>query len=189
MKNNKSAVAKKKESTKTPTTKKTKKDGGKQVSTIKYNDAAEETLCPERLVEALGVEDCGLQAHYLEQILSAFGGFSEEEFSKTLDLALALLQEIKPRNGMETLLATQMIHTHNLSIAMMRRATVPQQTVDGVDRNVNRATKLMRVFNSQLDALQKLRGKGQQKIIVEHVNVNEGGQAIVGDVSYQGGGK
>lgn len=135
----------------------------------------------------LGVEGAALQGHLLTNVLSAFGNVSEEELTDTLNIALALLHEIKPRNGIEALLATQMIHTHNLSITMMRRATHSEQTVDGVDRNVNRAAKLMRVFNSQLDALQKLRGKGQQKIIVEHVNVNEGGQAIVGDVSYQGG--
>jgi len=34
--------------------------------------------------------------------------------------------------------------------------------------------------------LQKIRTGGQQKMIVEHVHVNEGGQAIVGTVN-QGG--
>ena len=34
----------------------------------------------------------------------------------------------------------------------------------------------------QLEALQRYRGKGQQKVTVEHVNVNAGGQAIVGTV-------
>jgi hypothetical protein len=34
----------------------------------------------------------------------------------------------------------------------------------------------------QLEALQRYRGKGQQKVTVEHVHVNAGGQAIVGTV-------
>jgi len=33
-----------------------------------------------------------------------------------------------------------------------------------------------------LEALQRYRGKGQQKVTVEHVHVNAGGQAIVGTV-------
>jgi hypothetical protein len=141
------------------------------------------------MTKALGVADDDLQIHLLSSVLKAFGNVSEEKLTDTLNIALALLNEIQPRNGIETLLATQMIHTHNLSIEMMRRSAISEQTVDGVDRNINRATKLMRIFNTQLDALQKLRGKGQQKITVEYVNVNEGGQAIVGDVSYQGGGQ
>jgi hypothetical protein len=33
-----------------------------------------------------------------------------------------------------------------------------------------------------LEALNRHRGKGQQKVTVEHVHVHEGGQAIVGNV-------
>ena len=33
-----------------------------------------------------------------------------------------------------------------------------------------------------MEALQRYRGKGQQKMVIEHVNVNSGGQAIIGNV-------
>jgi hypothetical protein len=47
----------------------------------------------------------------------------------------------------------------------------------------------MRVFNEQLEARQKLKGKArQQKVTVEHVNVHKGGQAIVGTVAATGPG-
>ena len=39
-----------------------------------------------------------------------------------------------------------------------------------------------RAASSSLDALNRHRGKGQQKVTVEHVHVNAGGQAIVGVV-------
>ena len=38
------------------------------------------------------------------------------------------------------------------------------------------------------EALKKYRTGGQQKMVVEHVHVNEGGQAIVGTVNQGGGG-
>ena len=38
-----------------------------------------------------------------------------------------------------------------------------------------------------LDTLNRHRGKGQQKVTVEHVNVAAGGQAIVGNVETGGG--
>ena len=45
----------------------------------------------------------------------------------------------------------------------------------------------MRIFNEQLEAMQKLKGKAsQQKVTVEHVHVHEGGQAIVGAVNQTG---
>ena len=40
----------------------------------------------------------------------------------------------------------------------------------------------MRLFNEQVDTMTKLKGKGgQQRVVVEHVTVAAGGQAIVRD--------
>ena len=61
-------------------------------------------------------------------------------------------------------------------------------TVSQQDRNGNLATKFLRIFAAQTEALQRYRGKGQQKVTIEHVHVHTGGQAIVGSVSQSGGG-
>jgi len=47
------------------------------------------------------------------------------------------------------------------------------------------AAKLMRTFANQTEALGRYRGKGEQKMTVEHVHVYKGGQAIVGQVSQK----
>ena len=47
--------------------------------------------------------------------------------------------------------------------------------------------KLARTFATQMEALNRYRGKGQQKMTVEHVHVHDGGQAIVGQVAQGGG--
>ena len=44
----------------------------------------------------------------------------------------------------------------------------------------------MTLYAKQLETLNKHRGKGQQKVTVEHVNVAAGGQAIVGNVDTGG---
>ena len=63
------------------------------------------------------------------------------------------------------------------------RPTAEEQTLLGADASVLRATRLLRLFTEQLEALAKLRGKtSQQKVIVEHVTVGAGAQAIVGVV-------
>ena len=53
---------------------------------------------------------------------------------------------------------------------------------------INAAISGTRDTVAQMDALKKHRAKAQQTVRVERVTVNEGGQAIVGDVSGVGGG-
>src|SRR5258707_7239309 len=66
---------------------------------------------------------------------------------------------------------------------------LPEQTAEGRQTNLAQAAKLTRANATQMEALAKHRGKGQQKVIVEHVHVYQGGQAIVGQVSPRGDGK
>jgi hypothetical protein len=98
--------------------------------------------------------------------------------------AITALAEHGPRNAMEGSLAAQMTATGEMALMFLNRVTLPEQTVDDVDRNVARATRLMRLHLEQIEAMQRLKGKAaQQKVTVEHVHVHEGGQAIVGAVS------
>ena len=63
-----------------------------------------------------------------------------------------------------------------------RRAMLGDQTFEGREENLNQANKLSRTYATLLEALNRHRGKGQQKVTVEHVHVHNGGQAIVGNV-------
>jgi len=89
---------------------------------------------------------------------------------------------------MEAMLATQMAAVHMATMTFAKRLanveTIPQQ--DSAEKAFN---KLSRTFASQMEALKKYRTGGEQKMTVEHVTVNERGQAIVGNVSQGGGGR
>jgi len=52
----------------------------------------------------------------------------------------------------------------------------------------HRAERLLKLFASQVDTLKRYRHGGEQRVTVEHVTVNSGGQAIVGSVKGGGGG-
>jgi hypothetical protein len=69
-----------------------------------------------------------------------------------------------------------------------RRAMIGEQSFEGRRENLNQANKLSRTWATLLDALNKHRGKGQQKVTVEHVHVHAGGQAVVGTIERPGGG-
>jgi hypothetical protein len=55
---------------------------------------------------------------------------------------------------------------------------------DSAERALN---KLTRTFTAQMECLKRYRSSGEQKVTVEHVTVNQGGKAIVGNVTHRGG--
>ena len=65
---------------------------------------------------------------------------------------------------------------------------IGEQTFEGRRDNLSQANKLSRTYALLLDVLNRHRGKGQQKVTVEHVHVHSGGQAVVGVVETPGGG-
>ncbi len=96
--------------------------------------------------------------------------------------ALELYKSLEPADGAEGMLAMQMVGTHDAALQCLKRAALSSQTFEGRDVNLKHAQKLMTLYTQQLATLNKHRGKGQQKVTVEHVNVEAGGQAIVGSV-------
>ena len=95
--------------------------------------------------------------------------------------ALSIVKGIKPRNQVEAMLAMQMaaIHMASMKAASNLSASKTGKGVDLWERSLN---KLSRTFTTQMEALKRYRSKGNQRIVVERVNVSEGGQAIVGNV-------
>lgn len=97
-----------------------------------------------------------------------------------------LMSSILTGNGLETILASQMVAVHNLQMSAATYAK-HYKSVELAKPYMNMVTKLSNTFIQQAQLLSKLQGKGQQKVTVEHVNVHEGGQAIVGNVTNTGG--
>ena len=143
-------------------------------------DTQDGQLWIARMTQALGIDDTDLVFHLIQQVFNAT--FKETE-AYACNHTLAAIHGIGPRDTLEGLLAVQMVATHNAGMEMLRRAMVPDQTMEGCNAAVNQATKLLRTFTAQMEALNRHRGKGQQKMMVEHVHVHRGGQAIVGQVN------
>jgi hypothetical protein len=94
----------------------------------------------------------------------------------------AALFGIEPKDEVEGMIAAQLIAAHNATMECYRRAMVNEQTFESRRENLSQANKLSRTYAVLLDALNRHRGKGQQKVTVEHVHVHSGGQAIVGTI-------
>lgn len=149
-----------------------------RVLTPATNDVA---LWQARMAAAVGVRDLDAQMHLILQVAEVFW---KGEADTNANVAIALIREIAPRNGVEALLAAQMIAVNNAALELLRRAILPDQPSRIVDSLSNRATRLLRLYVDQLDALNLLRGGGtRQTVRVERVTVEAGGQAIVGAIT------
>jgi predicted ATPase len=125
----------------------------------------------------------------LDQVAMSLVRPKPKDPDQSLMQAIGTIAGLAPQNATEAMLATQMIATHEAAMHFMMLATLDDQTFQGRDANVLRATRLMRLHLDQIEAMQKLKGKaGQQKVTVEHVHVYQGGQAIVGAVAPAGPG-
>lgn len=90
---------------------------------------------------------------------------------------------IGPKNELEGMLAAQLIAAHNAAMECYRRAMLREQTFEGLRESLSQGSKLSRTSAALLEALNRHRGKGQQRVTVEHVHVHSGGQAVVGMVT------
>jgi hypothetical protein len=125
------------------------------------------------------------QAPFVDCVLEIVQSFGmdpkKEAVQKEVKSCHDLFCDINPQSSIEKMLAVQMVGTHRMILKMMRLAH-DQVYPDIVNTYINSVTKLSRTFTSQMEALNRHRGKGQQKMTVEHVHVNAGGQAIIGTV-------
>jgi hypothetical protein len=106
----------------------------------------------------------------------------EQERNRRLSATVAALIGIGPKDEMEGMIAAQLVACHNATMECFRRSMLSDQTFEGRQENLNQANKLSRTYALLLDSLNRHRGKGQQKVTVEHVHGHSGGQAIVGSV-------
>jgi len=110
-----------------------------------------------------------------------------ETRDRQIGATIAALLGIGPKDVFESMLAAQLLASHNAAMECYRRAMLGDQPFEGWREQLNQANKLSRTYAVLLDALNRHRGKGQQKVTVEHVHVHQGGQAIVGNVIPGGG--
>jgi len=115
------------------------------------------------------------------------GSIGKEELLTKLNASFSVFTGMEPKDSIEAMMITQMIAVHEMTLLMSEKALITEQPNEFVEQNINRVTKLCRSYASLVEAFNKYRTKGQQKITVQHVNVNDGGQAVIGDINQGGG--
>jgi hypothetical protein len=138
------------------------------------------------ILEAFGTDDADFVDGVIKQLVNA-GTQGRVPDECAANFMLSMVKGIKPQDSVETMLAAQMAAIHNATMTFARRLA----HVDNIkqqDSAQNALNKLARTFAAQVAALKNYRSKGEQRVLVEHVHVHAGGQAIVGNIKHEGGG-
>lgn len=140
-----------------------------------------------QMMETTGSPDIDFFKNIFSQVSNTLPDRDSEEVS---NFVVSLMHGLKPRDETEGVLIAQMVGTHNLIMEYMRWAMIPGQYLEAGADFTNRAYRLMNLFIKQLEILMKYRGEAtQQKVIVEHVHIHEGGKAVVGHFEDKSGGR
>ena len=140
---------------------------------------------------------------WLDRLKAAFGTASIEFVDATLyqlqaaarlpnsgvseiavNAALAMIESEQPRGETECAIVVQMACIHSATMAILGRLS----TAYG-DRSIlaaaTAASRLSRSFAVLVETLRRLRSGGSQTIRIERVEVRDGGQALIGNVSQE----
>lgn len=132
------------------------------------------------IMEAIGTRDPYFYDVFMSQLFNA-GTQGRKPDPRGINFMLSVVKGIEPRDQVEAMLGAQMAAVHSATMTFARRLAhvenIPQQ--DAAEKAFN---KLARTFAMQMEALKRYRSTGTQSVVVQHVNVNHGGQAIVGNV-------
>jgi hypothetical protein len=150
------------------------------VATVE-TDHPDKVVAQVNLSNALGSADEEFLNGIVSQLVNA-SAHGQENDERRLNFMLSVINGIEPRDQLEAMLAAQMAAVHMASMTFARRLAnvenIPQQ--DSAERAFN---KLTRTFTTQMEALKRYRTGGEQKVTLHNVSVEEGGQAIVGNVT------
>ena len=149
------------------------KDGHSTKVILEHRD---DVICISLLREALGSASDAFVDGVIRQLENA-----RSPHDPDLNFALSIIKNIKPNDQLETMLAAQMAVTH-IATMMFASRLARANNVEQFESAERAYNKLARTFVAQMEALKRYRTGGEQKVTVQHVSVNDGGQAIVGDV-------
>ena len=82
-------------------------------------------------------------------------------------------------NSLEKMLCHQMAAAHHMAMKLLTRGADTRLPPVETARLMNAGARLMQVFQEGLLALKKNRTGGRQQIVVQHIQVAEGGQAVI----------
>jgi 2-succinyl-5-enolpyruvyl-6-hydroxy-3-cyclohexene-1-carboxylate synthase len=99
--------------------------------------------------------------------------------SRVAESAIDAAQSVQAENSLEKMLCHQMAAIHRAAMKLVARSLDMHDEPVEMARLSNAAARAMQVYQEGLLTLQKLRTGGKQTVVVQHVQVSEGGRAVI----------
>jgi hypothetical protein len=123
---------------------------------------------------------------YLESQLTRIGDKRSPWHQNQANAGLAFVANQNPRNEREAMIASQIFMVHSAMMEHARRLALAE-TIAQMEYAERAMSRLSKLTLSLMEGLNKEQHGSTQRVVVEHVNVHSGGQAIVGAVNVEGG--
>ena len=125
----------------------------------------------------------------INPILAKRTGEDKDNYAECFNLIFQSMHDFQPKDATEARLIAQAIAVFQHGMDGLAKALHATQ-ISHRDSYINASTKLFRVHNETIEALNRYRRGGEQRVIVQHQQVNITGQAqaIVGNFHSEGGG-
>ena len=106
-----------------------------------------------------------------------------------MNAALQLLVELRPQNSLERLLLAQLISCDKAASQCLSIGFNETNNPEAKRKYLGLGVQFQNVLIRQVEAISKLRSGGNQVVRVEHVHVEAGAQALIGNLTRGGGGR
>lgn len=128
-----------------------------------------------------------LSSYATQQVdLSKLSANDKKKKEHDLEHVVKILADSLGAQGLlQNMLVTQLLGVYEIQQRLLPYAERSMHYPEHGQYYINSITKLSNVFIQQASLLHKLQGNSQQKVVVEHLHINEGGQAIVGQVNVR----
>ncbi len=136
----------------------------------------------QRLKNAFGTASSAFVDASLQQLIAAARLPGSGISQIAVNAALAMIEAAGPKDEIEGALAVQLACTHTAAMGVLAKLGDGYGSERRVAALGAAAARLLRAYATQVEVLRRLRHGGQQYVRVEHVHINEGGQAVIGNV-------
>lgn len=99
--------------------------------------------------------------------------------SRVAESAIDAAESAQAGNSLEKMLCHQMAAMHRAAMKLTARSLDYSSEPVEMARLSNAAARMMQVYQEAFLALQKIRTGGKQTVVVQHVQVSQGGQAVI----------
>jgi hypothetical protein len=144
-------------------------------------DHPDPKLGEQFMADALGVADRDAMHGILKQLVKASVN-GEKPDAVNLSFMISMVKSIKPRDSVEAMLVAQMVSVHMMAMRCAHHLANAEDIArqDSAGRALGR---LARTFPAQMEALNRYRNNGEPAIAVQNVSIQDGGKAIVGNIT------